>query len=97
PRFVSLVNDASKTVSKFAHSPAVKNVGEAAVVIPFLLSVFLLAQLLVAGVPLSNFLMYLFILLMQLLGVKKFTKPWGVVYDSSTKRALPFARVEILN
>jgi hypothetical protein len=44
-----------------------------------------------------NYLFYLLAVLTQILGIKKTPKPWGTVYDSKTKRPIPFARVEILN
>jgi hypothetical protein len=49
------------------------------------------------GVPLLNYFFYLLVIIAQLLGIKRTPKPWGTVYDSRTKRPLPFARVEILN
>jgi hypothetical protein len=50
-----------------------------------------------SGVPLPNYFLYLIIGVFQFLGFVKKSKPWGTVYDSSTKRPLPYARVEILN
>lgn len=35
--------------------------------------------------------------MLQIVGLKKRAKVWGTVYDASTKRPIPFARVELLD
>jgi len=50
-----------------------------------------------SGAPFLNQLFYFLVLLSQILGFARKPKPWGTIYDSYTKRPLPFARVEILN
>jgi hypothetical protein len=77
--------------------PAVKLVANTAVVVPVAASLIVVASSALAGVPLSNYLFYLLVILAQILGFKKRPKPWGTVYDSVTKRPLPYVRVEVLN
>jgi hypothetical protein len=66
-------------------------------VVPIAASLIVLAASLLSGMPLANYLFYLFVIFSQILGFTKKPKPWGTVYDAVTKRPLPFARIEILN
>ena len=81
--------------------PVVKTVavytGGTAVTLPLITSVILLARALGSGVSVLNLITYLVVLIPQLLRIRKESKPWGTVYNSSNGRPLPFVRVEILN
>ena len=79
------------------NNPNVKKIEQVSVAIPVAVSTFVLLPAFLSGLPFLNYLFYLFIALMQILGIRKTPKPWGTVYDSVTKRPIPFARVEILN
>ena len=81
----------------FLNIPAVRTIENVAIAIPAALSLLVLLASLFSGVPFFNYLFYLFIILSQILGFRRKPKPWGIVYDSMTKRPLSFARVEILN
>ncbi|MBY0376804.1 carboxypeptidase-like regulatory domain-containing protein, partial [Patescibacteria group bacterium] len=91
------VKSAFHSAKLFLDKPAVRTFDKLAVLIPAFLSVLALLTALFSGVPASNYLLYSMVLLAQILGFKKVSKPWGTVYDSNTKKPIPFARVEILN
>lgn len=57
---------------------------------------FALAALLVAAL-LQNELTAAGFSLLQIFGIRKKARVWGVVYDSSTKRAIPLAKLELLD
>lgn len=82
---------------EFTNKPAVKLVANVAMIVPIAASLIVLGAALLAGLPVANYLFYLFVVFSQILGFSKKPKPWGTVYDSHTKKPLPFARVEILN
>lgn len=44
-----------------------------------------------------NYLVHVFISILELIGIKKRSKPWGTVYDSLTKRPLPFSKVKLMD
>jgi hypothetical protein len=50
-----------------------------------------------AGASTLNFLQYRFSLIPVFFRLRRRPRPWGSVYDSRTKRPLPYTRVEILN
>ncbi len=76
----------------------VQSVGNVAVAVPLLTSLALSTRAFANGaVPFAGFASYLFYFVPQLIKVKRKSKPWGTVYDSITKRPIPFARVELLN
>lgn len=81
----------------FIQDPTIKTLGKISLTIPLLVSVTLVARLISSGVSIFNFLYYLIFLLPQLLRFKKRPNPWGVVYDSRTKRPLAFTKVNILS
>lgn len=78
-------------------SAGVQTTGAVAVAMPLLASVFLSTKSFAGGVPFVGFGSYVLYFVPQALKMKKKAKPWGTVYDSVTKRPIPFARVEILN
>lgn len=79
------------------NDPSVKTFGGVAITLPLLTSIALLARPIASGAPIANVLSYMFFFVPQLLRFRKSPHPWGSVYDSETKRPIPFARVEILN
>ncbi len=44
-----------------------------------------------------NYLIHVFISLLEIFGIRKKSKPWGTVYNSVTKKPIPFARVKLLD
>lgn len=81
----------------FTNDPVVKAVKNIAVAVPVTFSFLALLTALLSGIPIQNYFFYLFVVVFQFLGFAKMAKPWGTVYDSVTKRPLPYARVEVLN
>lgn len=61
-----------------------------------LLPLLLVLLALLAGLLLGEWLAALFALLL-LLGIRRKVKPWGVVYNSATKRPIPFAKVQLFD
>lgn len=84
-------------IRDITENSATKIIGKVAIVVPVTISAIVLFSGLLAGMPFLNYLFYLLVVAAQILGIKKTPKPWGTVYDSETKRPIPFARVEILN
>lgn len=82
---IGFVESAIISIREFLSNSKVKKITMVAIVAPLLISIIALIGSLWAGIPALNYLRYLFISLFQLLGIKKETKPWGTVYDSSTK------------
>ncbi len=97
----NFVTKAAGSIAKFpraiVENKVVEKIAEAALTVPVVLSSLLVSIPILAGISISNYLLYLLTTLAQFLGMKKKPKPWGTVYDSRTKRPIPFARVEILN
>ena len=96
-KITETIQTVTASAREITEDPIVETIENAAIVIPAAISVIALSSSLLSGVPLLNYLFYLFVALMQILGMKRKPKPWGIVYDSYTKRPLPFARVEVLN
>ncbi len=90
-------NSVVESIRQIVEKPITKTFNNLAIAIPLVASTIVLLATLLSGVSLSNYITYLLIALSQFLGLKKAPKPWGTVYDSHTKRPLPFTRVEILN
>ncbi len=92
-----ITQTALSTTRTVLNDPKTKIIKNVAIAIPVSISLVALFASLLSGVPLLNYLAYLFIVISQFLGFRRTPKPWGVVYDSYTKRPIPFARVEVLN
>lgn len=92
-RFIGTIREASKRVVEFvaANEPQVQTT--LLVVAPFIV----VATPAIAGhIPLLPTMLYhFFSWIFSLLGVKKRRKPWGVIYDSITKRPVPLTVVRI--
>ncbi len=50
-----------------------------------------------SGAGIGDYLRYIFQTIFVSVGIKKRTKPWGVIYNAQTKEPIPFAKVELLN
>jgi hypothetical protein len=46
---------------------------------------------------LSNYVSYLGVSFLQVLALKRRSKPWGTVYDGVTKQPIPFAKIQLLD
>jgi len=44
-----------------------------------------------------NYLIHVFISILEIFGIRKRSKPWGTVYDSVTKKPIPFVKVKLLD
>lgn len=96
-RVLGVLKSSRTLVGNVIDSPTVKTFEVVAVAVPVTISFVALIAAIFSGTPILNYLFYLLVLIAQILGLKKTPKPWGTVYDSITKRPIPFARVEILN
>ena len=85
------------SVRTFFTSPIARTFGNVALAVPVVISLLALLASFFSGVPFLNQIFYSLVLLSQILGFARKPKPWGTIYDSYTKRPLPYARVEILN
>jgi hypothetical protein len=94
---IHTVGSTINTIRVITNTPVSKDIQNVSIAIPAIISTLALLSVLLSGLPVANYLFYLFVVLLQILGLKKTPKPWGTVYDSRTKRPIPFARVEILN
>jgi|GEM_PF-3134905 len=94
---VGVAKNTREAILTVTEKPAVKALENVAVTVPVVISVLSLLGGVAGGIPLANYPLYLLSVLGQFLSLKKDTRRWGTVYDSRTKRPLPFARVEILN
>ena len=94
---IETVKASSVVVRKIVEKPIVKTFEGVAVVVPTVFSLLALINSIEAGVPIFSHIFYPSVIALQFLGFRRKPKPWGTVYDSRTKRPIPFARVEILN
>ncbi len=90
-------SESVKITSSLLNDPAVKMLESTAVAVPAFVSIIAFFASVFSGMPFINLPIFLSGILPQLLRFKKRPKPWGTVYDSNTKKPLPFARVEVLN
>ncbi len=91
------LQDQLARIPDFIKTPIARSVGYLAIALPLLASVILSLKSFGDAIPVAGFFSYLFLLIPQLVKFRRNTKPWGSVYDSLTKRPVPFARVEMLN
>lgn len=50
-----------------------------------------------SGADIINYLIHVFISFLEIIGIRKRTKPWGTVYDAFTKKPIPFAKVKLMD
>jgi hypothetical protein len=94
---VEAINSTTRTTREFSKTPVAQNLTRAVIVVPLAASTILLLTALAAGVPLLNLLSYFFFFIPQFFRWRRTPRPWGSVYDSVTKRPIPFAKVDILS
>jgi hypothetical protein len=54
-------------------------------------------SLFASGADLINYLIHVFISLLEVIGIKRRSKPWGTVYNALTKKPISFAKVRLLD
>ena len=91
------VESATTVARNLEENPVTNTLEKSVIIIPVSTTALVLITSLLSGISFINYFLYLLTLLAQLLGIKRKPKPWGTVYDSSTKKPISFARVEILN
>jgi|GEM_PF-6173832 hypothetical protein len=95
------IKSVAHNLRNLATSPAVSTTVKRAVpialAIPIADTALNLFSLLATGSESMKIISYLYLFLLQLLGIRKRTKPWGVVYDSASGKPLPAVHIEILN
>ncbi len=94
---IGRVKSAATSVLSLTSSPSARKIETVALYAPLTVSMIALLASILGGLPIVNYFLYLSTIVAQILGIKRKTKPWGTVYDSATKRPIPFARVEIVN